>query len=266
MYGLPNQSREQWMRDAAQRHRPQGRPHLLLRPEGRGRDEALDLQGLRESSRTTTRRRTCTSTPSQTLEQFGYHQYEISNFAHDGFICRHNMKYWVGRRISGLRPVRGVGLCGQAGSPSRPNLEKYIEGVMDEGRHPVRVRSTIPLRERAGEYLMLRLRTVDGIEEGEYTSSFLLPFEPHRRRSSSACRRRSYAAFSAGRWHLTPKGFMLSNSILVDAAGGAAEVAAADAEEVMGQLCCAFSGFRAQDSGNAGNVQKTIDKRQTYRL
>ena len=32
----------------------------------------------------------------ETLEQFGYHQYEISNFAHDGFICRHNMKYWVG--------------------------------------------------------------------------------------------------------------------------------------------------------------------------
>ena len=25
-----------------------------------------------------------------------------------------------------------------------------------------------------------------------------------------------YAAFSAGRWHLTPKGFMLSNSILVE--------------------------------------------------
>ena len=24
----------------------------------------------------------------ETLEQFGYHQYEISNFAHDGFICR----------------------------------------------------------------------------------------------------------------------------------------------------------------------------------
>ena len=27
---------------------------------------------------------------------------------------------------------------------------------------------------------------------------------------------REYAAFTSGRWHLTPKGFMLSNTILVE--------------------------------------------------
>ena len=73
---------------------------------------------------------------------------------------------------------------------------------------------TVPLRERAGEYLMLRLRTVDGIEKGEYTRSFLLPFEPIEK-LLEAFAKQELAVLENGRWHLTPKGFMLSNSILV---------------------------------------------------
>ena len=74
---------------------------------------------------------------------------------------------------------------------------------------------TVPLRERAGEYLMLRLRTVDGVEAGEYTRSFLLPFEPVEE-ILLRLQTQEYAAFTSGRWHLTPKGFMLSNTILVE--------------------------------------------------
>ena len=65
----------------------------------------------------------------------------------------------------------------------------------------------IPLRERAGEYLMLRLRTVDGVEENEYTRSFLLPFKPLER-IFQQLQKSEYAAQTNGRWHLTPKGFM----------------------------------------------------------
>ena len=62
---------------------------------------------------------------------------------------------------------------------------------------------------------MLRLRTVDGIEKGEYTRSFLLPFEPIED-ILVRLQMQEYAAFTSGRWHLTPKGFMLSNTILVE--------------------------------------------------
>ena len=64
-------------------------------------------------------------------------------------------------------------------------------------------------------HLMLRLRTVDGIEKGEYTRSFLLPFEPIEE-ILLRLQAQEYAAFTSGRWHLTPKGFMLSNTILVE--------------------------------------------------
>ena len=149
----------------------------------------------------------------ETLEQFGYHQYEISNFAHDGFICRHNMKYWVGDEYLGFGPCAASDFAGRRFT-IEPNLEKYIKGVMEKGVI-LSESELVPLRERAGEYLMLRLRTVDGIEKGEYTRSFLLPFEPIEE-ILIRLQAQEYAAFSAGRWHLTPKGFMLSNSILVE--------------------------------------------------
>ena len=186
MFGLPNQSREQWMQ--------------TLRNVIDLKADHISCYGLKVYA-------------VETLEQFGYHQYEISNFAHDGFICRHNMKYWVGDEYLGFGPCAASDFAGRRFT-IEPNLEKYIKGVMEKGVI-LSESELVPLRERAGEYLMLRLRTVDGIEKGEYTRSFLLPFEPIEE-ILLKLQAQELAAFSAGRWHLTPKGFMLSNSILVE--------------------------------------------------
>ena len=142
----------------------------------------------------------------ETLEQFGYHQYEISNFAKDGYICRHNMKYWTGDEYLGFGPCAASDFAGKRFTIA-PDIEKYMEGVLNKGAILSEC-ETVPMRERAGEYLMLRLRTVDGVEEGEYTKSFLLPFEPleevfQKLSKQDLCKNVS------GRWRLTPKGFML---------------------------------------------------------
>ena len=212
IYGLPEQTMTRWQAnlDAA----------LALAPEH------LSCYGLKvEPGTKLWTYKDCANLPDddaqadmyfyavETLEQFGYHQYEISNFAHDGFICRHNMKYWVGDEYLGFGPCAASDFAGRRFT-IEPNLEKYIKGVMEKGVI-LSESELVPLRERAGEYLMLRLRTVDGIEKGEYTRSFLLPFEPIEE-ILIRLQAQEYAAFSAGRWHLTPKGFMLSNSILVE--------------------------------------------------
>ena len=212
MFGLPSQSREQWMQTLR---------HVIdLKPDH------ISCYGLKVEPNTPLYDyKDCANLPDddaqadmyfyavETLEQFGYHQYEISNFAHDGFICRHNMKYWVGDEYLGFGPCAASDFAGRRFT-IEPNLEKYIKGVMEKGVI-LSESELVPLRERAGEYLMLRLRTVDGIEKGEYTRSFLLPFEPIEE-ILIRLQAQEYAAFSAGRWHLTPKGFMLSNSILVE--------------------------------------------------
>ena len=74
---------------------------------------------------------------------------------------------------------------------------------------------TIPIRERAGEYLMLRLRTSLGIEENEYMQTYLLPFAPLEELLVMYEKRGLAQKEETGRWRLTPKGFMVSNSILV---------------------------------------------------
>ena len=74
----------------------------------------------------------------------------------------------------------------------------------------------IPLRERAGEYLMLRLRTNVGIDAQEYEKMFLLPFAPLE--DVLEQRRRFFHATQTdtGRWVLTPKGYLVSNDIITD--------------------------------------------------
>ena len=211
MYGLPNQSREQWMQ--------------TLRNVIDLKADHISCYGLKvEPGTKLYEYRSCANLPDddaqadmyfyavETLEQFGYHQYEISNFAKDGYICRHNMKYWTGDEYLSFGPCAASDFAGKRFTIA-PDIEKYMEGVLNKGAILSEC-ETVPMRERAGEYLMLRLRTVDGVEEGEYTKSFLLPFEPleevfQKLSKQDLCKNVS------GRWRLTPKGFMLSNSIIV---------------------------------------------------
>ena len=211
MFGLPNQTREQWMQ--------------TLRNVIDLKADHISCYGLKvEPGTKLYEYRACANLPDddaqadmyfyavETLEQFGYHQYEISNFAKDGYICRHNMKYWTGDEYLSFGPCAASDFAGKRFTIA-PDIEKYMDGVLNKGAILSEC-ETVPMRERAGEYLMLRLRTVDGVEVGEYTKSFLLPFEPleevfQKLAKQDLCKNVS------GRWRLTPKGFMLSNSIIV---------------------------------------------------
>jgi len=74
----------------------------------------------------------------------------------------------------------------------------------------------VPQRERAGEYLMLRLRTISGINRYEYEHKFLLPFDEIEA-ALERSRTMGYAMRSEeGRWRLTPRGYLISNDIITD--------------------------------------------------
>jgi coproporphyrinogen III oxidase-like Fe-S oxidoreductase len=60
---------------------------------------------------------------------------------------------------------------------------------------------------------MLRLRTNHGISAQEYERQYLLPFAPLEA-ELKRCAQRKDAVFENDRWHLTPKGMMISNSII----------------------------------------------------
>ena len=148
------------------------------------------------------------------LRDKGYRQYEISNFCRKGQLSRHNMKYWTGGEYLGFGPDASSDFGGQRFSMIR-DLPAYIEGIQEGGSVLSEVQ-TIPERERAGEYLMMRLRTVTGMSAQEYESRYLLPFGPLEAALVQLKEQGLAARTFDGRWHLTPNGFLISNTIISD--------------------------------------------------
>ncbi len=147
------------------------------------------------------------------LKEHGYRQYEISNFAKRGKVSRHNLKYWTGMEYIGFGPDASSDFAGKRYSYVR-SLPDYVTGIREGGQIVSEI-AEIPIRERAGEYLMMRLRTIGGINKAEYESSYLLPFEPLEQILETN-RKLDLTRCDNDRWHLTPKGFLVSNSIISD--------------------------------------------------
>lgn len=148
------------------------------------------------------------------LRSRGFRQYEISNFARKNLYSRHNLKYWTGGEYLGFGPAASSDFAGKRFTVIR-DLQGYIQGIRSGGQVLDDIQE-IPPRERAGEYLMLRLRTTEGINRKDYEKQFLLPFDPIED-YLFRCNQRGHAQkWDDGHWSLTPEGFLLSNSIISD--------------------------------------------------
>lgn len=210
MYGLPNQTRERWMQTL--------RNVLDLKPDH------ISCYGLKvEPGTRLYEYREGANLPSddvqadmylyavETLENFGYGQYEISNFTREGMECRHNLKYWLGEEYLSFGPSAHSDFAGKRFAIVS-DLEQYVEGILKK-KTVLSECYPIALRERASEYLMLRLRTVVGINGEEYAKWFLLSFEPIERLLRFYAGQ-GFAIQEDGRWRLSPKGFLVSNQII----------------------------------------------------
>ena len=63
---------------------------------------------------------------------------------------------------------------------------------------------------------MMRLRTSMGIVPEEYERKYLLPFAPLEAALETFRHRGLASQTYDGRWHLTPQGYLLSNTIISD--------------------------------------------------
>ena len=147
------------------------------------------------------------------LRKRGYHQYEISNFAQRGKLSKHNLKYWTGKEYLGFGPSASSDFTGKR-FETVGDVEKYIYGIRNHEQVLKHVHE-IPLRERAGEYLITRLRTTLGITGREFESTYLLSFAPIEE-VLEKCFSLGHALCINDRWRLTPEGMLLSNPILAD--------------------------------------------------
>ena len=148
------------------------------------------------------------------LENRGFRQYEISNFCRKGLVSRHNMKYWTGGEYLGFGPSAASDFAGSR-FKLVSDLRAYINGIKVNGEVMEEVEQ-IPLRERANEYIMTRLRTTNGINGAEYEKLFLLPFQPLEEILEKNQGYNLTQQSHNGNWRLTPRGFMVSFQIMSD--------------------------------------------------
>jgi oxygen-independent coproporphyrinogen-3 oxidase len=96
------------------------------------------------------------------LPKKGFRQYEVSNFAKRGFICRHNYNYWQNKPYLGLGSSAVSFLQGQRLRNPKP-IEDYIVKV-NKGLNPALfIEKLSPLR-HAKETAALKIRTKEGID------------------------------------------------------------------------------------------------------
>lgn len=145
------------------------------------------------------------------LASQGYGQYEISNFAREGFASRHNLKYWTLGEYMGFGPGAHSDLGGVRYAYEK-DLEGYIRGVREHGPL-LSENDRIPPMDRDIEWLMLGLRTVRGLDPRDFENRFRRRFRCFLPLLEE-CREAGYAVCQEERWHLTPRGFLVSNQII----------------------------------------------------
>ena len=206
IYGLPGQTMEDWQRTLADA--------VALGPEH------LSCYGLKleEGTPLWQQRQTLTLPDDDAqadmylytvaaLGEMGYEQYEISNFAKPGKASRHNLKYWNMEEYAGFGPGAHSDFGGVRYGYVR-DIDSYIAGklVLSESEND----STLA---RDYEYVMLSLRTAAGIDRQTFEKRYRQRFQPMEALFEQY-EKAGLALPTEGGWRLTPKGFLVSNSII----------------------------------------------------
>ncbi len=108
------------------------------------------------------------SSLAQTLGRNRYNRYEISNWAKPGFESRHNLAYWRGYDYVGVGPgAHGRLTVGgnRVATTAYLKPKDYIQAAHAGG---IEIREILSSSDRASEYLMMGLRTVEGISVQKY--------------------------------------------------------------------------------------------------
>lgn len=92
----------------------------------------------------------------QTLEEAGFEQYEISNFARDGRYARHNSGYWLQKTYLGIGPS-AHSYNGISRQFNIANNARYIQSI-EQNTIPCTI-ETLTTTEQINDYLLTALRT-----------------------------------------------------------------------------------------------------------
>lgn len=142
------------------------------------------------------------------LASCGYHRYEISNYALDGYECRHNKVYWQRANYVGF----GLGAASMVENVRWSNpadMEAYSEYVTQQ--EPGTVDEPLTVREQMEEYMFLGLRMIDGVSAAKFERIFGSPIEGVYGEVIDRLRRQGLLVWDGDTVRLTKRGLDVSN-------------------------------------------------------
>jgi oxygen-independent coproporphyrinogen-3 oxidase len=104
------------------------------------------------------------------LKTRGYHRYEISNYAREGFACRHNIGYWKRKNYLGLG-LGAASLMDEVRFANEDRLETYLEKINRQAAAAKEVQPLSPQEQRE-EFMFLGLRMMEGVSASSFREKF----------------------------------------------------------------------------------------------
>lgn len=146
------------------------------------------------------------------LKEAGFNRYEISNYAKEGYECRHNVRYWVRENYLGL----GLGASSMVENTRFKNTE-WLDEYLLENKYmeKTEVQNLTP-NECMEEFMFLGLRMTKGISKKAFSETFGVAVETVYREVLERLKEQKLIAEEGDLLFLTEYGLDVSNRVWVE--------------------------------------------------
>ena len=146
------------------------------------------------------------------LAEYGYHRYEISNYAKTGYECRHNLGYWERKEYLGL----GLGassLLSECRFHNTADMGKYLRLYENAGTDICEDIEHLSVEDQMEEFMFLGLRKTVGISVDDFRKAFGKEIREVYGEQMRKLEEQRLIEYSGNRVRLTERGTDISNYV-----------------------------------------------------
>ena len=215
MFGLPNQRLNEWeetLREIISLEPAHISAYSLIIEEGTAFYNLYENDKLKLP--TEEEERKMYHLAKKILEENGFNQYEISNYAKDGKECRHNLAYWNMDNWIGVGSAAASYINGKR-IKNISSVEEYINSIKDKGEAVEEIINNSK-NDNMEEFMFMGLRKINGIDENEFKNRFSMNINDVYGEILNKYIGEGLLIRESGRIFLSEKGIEISNVIMAD--------------------------------------------------
>ncbi|WP_288678187.1 radical SAM family heme chaperone HemW [uncultured Clostridium sp.] len=215
MFGLPNQRLNEWeetLREIISLEPAHISAYSLIIEEGTAFYNLYENDKLKLP--TEEEERKMYHLAKKILEENGFNQYEISNYAKKGKECRHNLAYWNMDNWIGVGSASASYMDGKR-IKNINSVEEYINSINEKGEAIEEIINNSK-NDNMEEFMFMGLRKINGIDENEFKNRFSMNINDVYGEIINKYIDEGLLIRESGRIFLSEKSIEISNIIMAD--------------------------------------------------